>query len=124
MSESTVMSIRQLVMKKIRASAWAQLQKSCWYKRHKRRTATGLQTPCKKWVTSTQPRARVAVVQEAKGAGGGETCMHKSSARLCRNEKELMPCYSLLCIILPLFTGPYEDCIANPSSGLHKVSYA
>lgn len=104
-----VTSIRQLVMKKIRASAWAQLQKSCWYKWHERRTATGLQTPCKKWVTSTQARAQVAVVQETKGARGGETCTRKSSARICRNEKELMPCYSLLCIILSLSTGPYED---------------
>lgn len=48
MSESMVTSIRQLVMKKIRASAWAQLQKSCWYKWHKRGTSHRTSDPVQK----------------------------------------------------------------------------
>lgn len=37
-----------------------------------------------------------------------QACTHKSRATLCRKEKELTPCYSSFCIIIPLFTGPYE----------------
>lgn len=40
--------------------------------------------------------------------GKRQACTHKSSATLCRNVKELVPCYSSFCITLPLFTGPYE----------------
>lgn len=121
-----VTSIRQLVMKKIRATADRQLHKSCWYKWHQGGTATGLQTWCQKWVTNTQRGAQIAVVQETKGAGGGEICPHRSSARLCRNKKEFMPCSSLFCITLPLFTGPHEvsPLLTLPSSGLHEVRCA
>lgn len=67
-----VTSIKKLVMRKIRASAWGQKPlvqvAPVGY--------SGLQIWCKKWVTSTQPRrALIAVAQEAKGVGGGETSL-------------------------------------------------
>lgn len=126
MSKSTVTSIRQLVMKKIRDSAEGQLHKIRWYQRQQGGTVTGLQTWCEKWVTDTKPGAETAVGQETKGVGEGGTRTHEHHSRLCRNEKQLMPCYFLFCSTFLLCTGPHElsALLTLPSSGLQKVRCA
>lgn len=53
--------------------------------------------PDEKVTQGCQLRAQT-VVQESRGVWGGETCTHKYTARLCKNEKEFMPC--ALCGVL------------------------
>lgn len=95
-----VMSIRKLVMKKTRTSTQKQLHHNCWYKCHQWRAATG-DRPDEK-ATRTQPRAQTAVVQKSKEVG--ETGTHKSSARLCKNEKAM--CKNLCHVLFVVYYSP------------------